>query len=263
MTQDRTTFLLGTYNILRDGYIRPEYYPRTDPADLLAVRRHPRLLQRIQQMNVDALCLQEVDELMAGFLKVHLRGTHTLFWSLGQGRPDGCMILVRKPWCIDSDSSVCIDFEDGYGDRPASGRRGLLTTVTRGKKKLVIANIHLKWDDPNMPKRERLAPLEAEHLIRSLPHSPEQIVICGDFNAEPDSDILRLFHEGGFWDTHSATTMTCNPGGRAKKVDYVLYKGSAFRTAVPIRTRTVKDDTALPSSTEASDHVDLCAKLEW
>jgi endonuclease/exonuclease/phosphatase family metal-dependent hydrolase len=129
-----------------------------------------------------------------------------------------------------------------YGD--GSGHLALLATAG-GRR---IATSHIKWDPPGTP--QRFAIRQARELIAARPD-----IACGDFNFEPDDDALRIFLDAGF--TDPGGTATCNPNGRAKRIDYILVRGAA--TALP--AMPVTDDTALPSAEMPSDHVPIAVLL--
>jgi endonuclease/exonuclease/phosphatase family metal-dependent hydrolase len=131
------------------------------------------------------------------------------------------------------------------------GHIAQLLTLAPG---LVIANTHLKWNQPGEQFGER----QARQILESLPQASLQI-ICGDLNAEPGSGPLKIFEDAGFTYPHRESP-TCNSNHRAKQIDFILTRGPAQVTPLPCPP--IEDHTPLPSSTHPSDHLPLLVTLE-
>ena len=72
------------------------------------------------------------------------------------------------------------------------------------------------------------------------------VFLCGDFNAEPDSEAIRLMQEG--WTQLSGTDFTYSTKSPRKCIDYVF----AYKTAAPVE---VISSEVLTAGTESlSDH---------
>jgi endonuclease/exonuclease/phosphatase family metal-dependent hydrolase len=219
---------IATYNVLADAYIRREYYPRTDPALLRPGARDDALVARFGGFDADVICLQEVEQRLMD--RIGLPGK---FVHKAGGKPDGCATFVRG-----EGRHEAVHFDDGTGHL-------VLITETAG---ITIANTHIKWD-------AKWGVGQAEAIVRALAPHPRPWIVCGDFNAEPESSVLRVFRD--FVDAHPASVFTCNSNGRAKKIDYIL--ATKELTAEPLPSGIVTDDTPLPSSSEPSDHIPLRA----
>ena len=87
-------------------------------------------------------------------------------------------------------------------------------------------------------------------------------VICGDFNAEPESDVLELARSRGLVDAYAsvADACTCNANGKKKRSDYILCTNDFV--PIPSPLPAIDDDTPLPSEVEPSDHIPIEARLE-
>jgi endonuclease/exonuclease/phosphatase family metal-dependent hydrolase len=80
-------------------------------------------------------------------------------------------------------------------------------------------------------------------------------------NIEPDDDAYRMLLDGGFVDPHAAAPRpTCNPNGRAKRIDYILHTHDL--QATPIVAQAIDHQTPLPSATMPSDHLPIGVVLE-
>ena len=251
------TMLVSTYNVLADAYVRRAYYPLTPDAVLDPARRRPALLSRIEALDADLVCLQELEPAVFSFLEARLAARGFSAWmSPRPGRPDGCAILAREPVRVLSVRSLA--FDDGRGGRP-SGHVAQLAEVAIGERTLSLANTHLKWDPPGASPEERWSLRQAGELLATLGDSVPAIV-CGDLNATPEDALLDLFRRNGFLEAHPGAPPTCNPGRRAKTIDYVLVRGA--RVVEPMATAPVGDLTPLPSEEEPSDHVPLLARID-
>ena len=219
---------IATYNVLADAYIRREFYPRTEPALLRPGARDAALIERIRGFDADVICLQEVEQRLMDAI-----GLPGEFVHKAGGKPDGCATFVRG-----EARHEALHFDDGTGH---------LVLITRAAG-VTIANTHIKWD-------AKWGVGQAEAIVRALASHPRPWIVCGDFNAEPDSSVLSVFRD--FVDAHPVSVCTCNSNGRAKKIDYIL--ATRELSASPIASPIVTDDTPLPSALEPSDHVSLRA----
>lgn len=246
--------VIATYNVLEDAYVRPEYYPRVDPADFRPENRHPRLTAYVAALGADVALLQEVS--YASFERIDARlrkdGYVGRWAHKGLGKPDGCATFVRAPFRIAT--SMIVDLDDG-GAKPA-GHVALAVVIPVAGAVLTVVNTHIKWVKPGAPGAERADLAQAEHLLSVLAGQPHAIV-GGDFNAEPGSDVLHAFRRRGFADPHPASQATFVGEGRPRKIDYLLHTRDL--EARPHPTTHVAAETVLPSPSEPSDHAPVIA----
>ena len=64
--------------------------------------------------------------------------------------------------------------------------------------------------------------LRARYLVEGMFADVFPVVICGDFNAEPDSDLLETFRAKGFRDAHPPSFATFEDGYRAVAKELTL-----------------------------------------
>ena len=257
----KTSFSIATYNVLCDSYIKPQYYPKCHASALLPENRHPRVLERIAGLDTDVICLQEVDyamfdRLQRGLLSLGYRGR----WAhKGELKSDGCATFVRK-W-IKLLGSHLFTYNDGNAWRNPSGHVALITMMGCGDEAIMVVNTHLKWDSLETPVEKCEGLAQAQELLALSARSPHPHVICGDFNAERGSVVMDVFAEAGYLDAHLGDTApSCVANGRAQRVDGLLCNERLWvedwRPA-----SAIDEKTSLPSGTEPSDHVPLCATL--
>lgn len=249
-----TSLIVATHNVLADDYIKPEYYPRSDPEDFLPVNRHPRLVAYEAALGADVLLLQEVDHAMFKRLDRRLRpaGSVGRWAHKGFGKPDGCATFVRAPFRVAT--WLVLDLEDAA----RSGHVALAAVIKLGSAMLTVVNAHLKWDKPDATGKDRYGHAQALHLLQVLANQPHTIVGM-DANAEPGSDLLAAFGDAGFVDPHPASHSTFVMNGRPRKIDYLLHTRDL--TGIPLLTASLSPDSVLPSKTDPSDHLPLFARF--
>ncbi len=256
-----------SYNVLCDAYIRPEFYPKCDPSAFLPERRHPLLLDRIAAFYTDVICLQEVDAAMFDRVQKRLQPQQYVgHWAKkGAGKPDGCATFVRLP--LEGKRRGLLvagydvhSYEDGDGTRAASGHllQNTMVVTPEGRAVMVI-NTHLKWDPPAAPSEKRVGLAQARQLA-AMPASPTATIICGDFNAEHGSDVMKALAEKGYQDAHlTAMEPTCMPDGELKKIDAILCNDRLL--VHDFGTTPLCPQAPPPSTDEPSDHVPIGATL--
>lgn len=251
---------VASYNVLCDAYIKPEYYPRCDPADFRPERRHPLLLQRVAGLDTDVICLQEVDEAMFDRLsrKLGPLGYRGRWLKKASDKTDGCATFVRGTSRIITRFQRT--FQDGGGERPDSGYVALETVlVTPEGHGVTVVNTHLKWESSDVPANARYGLAQARELAR-VHQSNLPVVICADFNADHDSETMQTFALAGFHNAHLAEMApTCFLDGELKKFDAVLCNDGFL--VHDWSTTPIDASTRLPSSVEPSDHVPIVATL--
>jgi mRNA deadenylase 3'-5' endonuclease subunit Ccr4 len=250
-------FTLGTWNVLANGYIRPQYYPRTPPEVLDPVRRVPALVRHAAGLGLDILCLQEVETdiflaLQRGLSAGAYAGMHAL---KGGRRPDGCATFFRSDrFTLVSNRRVA------YGD--GSGHVAQVLQFRHEGRRLEILNTHLKWDPPETPRVHQWGYRQVSEALQ-LWQLQSGRILCGDLNALPASDVVEKLQSAGFDYVHRSYpgVRTSNANGEAKLIDYLFCDQSlrgAARLPMPI-----DDCTPLPSPDQPSDHLPLLAEFSW
>jgi endonuclease/exonuclease/phosphatase family metal-dependent hydrolase len=226
--------LIASWNVLADGYVKPERYPFTPPAWLATPERRRAVLRRIATPGIDVLCLQEVEADL--FASIRRPGYYARKGCL---KPDGVATFTRGP----VSAVETLRFTDN------TGHVALLTRVGH----IGVANVHIKHREPG--------PRQARELLDALRRLPcDAWVVCGDFNAEPDSEVVAEFRARGFVDAYAACAgPTCNSDRVPKRIDYVFHS-PALRSA-PEPLVSIAADTPLPSETEPSDHLMIGARF--
>jgi mRNA deadenylase 3'-5' endonuclease subunit Ccr4 len=252
---------IASYNILADAYIKPEWFPHT-PADVLHPRkRQEALARRIEGLDADIVCLQEVEpgnfDALQRALEPH--GYAGVLALKQQGKPDGCAVFHRMERYLGHRAHY---FSDRLENGRISGHLALVVDFDVGGSRLRVACTHLRWDKPDRPVAQHQGMQEATELIAELVRKDAEAlwVVCGDFNAQPGDPLVRAFAAAGLVDAYEGQHQpTCNANGSPKAIDF-LFHSRALRSQ-PARLPELDDRTPMPSETEPSDHLPICARL--
>ena len=261
-----TSFVVGTYNTLASAYIKPSWYPHTQAKLLTPAHRLPRVVERLAHLSPDVWCLQEVEEPTYEAITQRLGPMEYVghYAEKGLGKPDGCATFYRSD--VFAESRVKrLEYCDASLENDASGHVALLLTLEYERGPLLIANTHLKWDPPDTPRDQKYGYRQAVELLEECDRLADQspaLVVCGDFNTHPTSDVMAAFQAAGLLTTHTdSTAYTSNANGPVKIIDYIMY--SAALEADPIALRPIAEDTPLPGDDEPSDHLPVLSRLSW
>ena len=108
----------------------------------------------------------------------------------------------------------------------------------------VFASVHLDYVG-EVSQRVQVEALN-EWFTAVYAGAKKPVFLCGDFNAEPDSEAIRMMHEG--WTQLSGTESTYSTHNPRKCIDYVF----AYKAAAPVE---VISSEVLTAGTESlSDH---------
>jgi mRNA deadenylase 3'-5' endonuclease subunit Ccr4 len=260
----RMAFSVATWNILATSYIRRRFYPGTPPQVLDAGWRVPALARHATTLDVDILCLQEVEPAAYNALGATL-GAAAYEGTLarkGRNRPDGCATFFRTHrFTLAAQKRIA--YTDGDGG-PDSGHIGQLLTLESGKRRLAVFNTHLKWDQPQIEAAKQFGYRQIMQALNELATAGvDGRILCGDFNVTPDSDVIKAVEAAGMNYAHRgrAGLATCNSNREAKLIDYLFF--DAALRATPVLPQKIGDDTILPSLEQPSDHLPLAAEFDW
>ncbi len=130
--------------------------------------------------------------------------------------------------------------------------------------KLLVVNTHLPLDKPEKPVEKRFGIKQADELLTLLKERRMMFgcpaIICGDFNAAPDSETLKLFLDAGYHDPHDPQAPTYGRSRRGpRKVDHILFSEGQRVEALP--TPVMNLEHVPPNEVEPSDHLPLIARF--
>jgi mRNA deadenylase 3'-5' endonuclease subunit Ccr4 len=242
--------LAVTYNILADAYVSPPFYPLTPPGVLVPARRRGALQCRIAALGADVLCLQEVEEDAYRAILARLAGYEGRYVRKGRQKPDGCATFWR-------DMTLLSERRLEYADD--TGHVALLLELSWEGRRLGVANTHLKWEAEHIEGGVALGQVRA--LFGAMDACSAWIV-CGDFNARPESAVLDHPLTRGWRDPFAGTgARSCVANGTAQRIDYLLRTTALSITPAPFSR--IDASTPLPSETEPSDHLPVAGEVTF
>jgi len=255
---------LASYNVLADGYIDAQRYVHVPPALLRPETRHAALLRRIRGLDADVICLQEVEADVYALLGAALArdGYLGLYAPKLHRKPDGCAAFLRRA-SVELQQHDAVYFRDDAGPGGRSGHLALDLYLETASGPLRVIGTHLKWDADGRT-RGHVGERQAEELLalglgagaRAAP-----LVVCGDFNATPESRLVQRILAAGLGDAYAASPQaTAVSNGSARRIDYVFH--STTLNAAPRALPPIDDAAMLPAAGEPSDHLPLAVDLD-
>lgn len=260
---------IASYNILADSYVNPKWYPNVDPESLWWETRKFALAERIARLDANIVCLQEVEADAYAMLEEGLgaKGYKGVYAKKGSDKPDGCAMFFMHEGLRFAGADT-LYYHDGRLGVPDSGHLALIISFECEWGVIRIATTHLRWGQDNKAPGEHIGYIEIKELIdeRFKPdHTAYAWIVCGDLNAQSGDPVVKELAANGFVDAYAGREQpTCNPNGRAKRIDYIFHtSGHTSNLRVePARLTEIDDLTPLPSAGEPSDHLAIMATFE-
>jgi mRNA deadenylase 3'-5' endonuclease subunit Ccr4 len=249
-------FSAATYNILADAYVRPDRYRGSPPAALEPGPRRRLLLDRIAALDVDLLCLQEVEADAHEAIAARLGPDYVGAFAKREGRPDGASLFARRS-CLTWERHEVVHYR---AHERGDDQLALLGHLRLGTRRLLVASTHLQWCSDNTPTDQHVGRAQMIELLDHLASKGAGAtwILAGDLNATSQSSVVAAATERGLllsarsqrpWDT-------CNANGRPRKLDYLLISAGHLDPR-PGTLPQLRRDTPMPSLSEPSDHLPL------
>lgn len=254
--RDMTAFTAVTYNLLAQSFAHPDRYPLSCPEALDPTRRHALLLDRIEALDADLLCLQEVEPAVHADLRLRLQATHDGVLVQRDRRPDGVAVYARRARFGWAGHDVLHFAAQRRGDDDLA----LSVRLTLDDQPIHVACTHLAWQPESTPQAEHVGHRQMLELLghRDATAPDATWIFAGDFNALSQSIVLAAARQRGM--DESCRTQrpwdTCAINGRPRKLDYLLYTTGRLDPH-PGRLPKLSRESVLPSRTEPSDHLPL------
>jgi mRNA deadenylase 3'-5' endonuclease subunit Ccr4 len=252
----RNSFSAVTFNVLAAAYAHRDRYPQTPAEALEPARRLDLLLRRIDGLDADLLCLQELEPNVLEALLRRLAPSHHHVYEQRRGRPDGSAIFARRDRLRWLGHEVLHFAAHRAGDDDLA----VIARLALGDRALCVVSTHLAWQPDSTPRHQHVGYQQMIELVahRDATAPAATWIFAGDFNAISDSVVLAAALERGMdescrsqrpWDT-------CAINGRPRKIDYLLFSTGALVPRPGVLPKLYRD-SALPSFEEPSDHLPL------
>ncbi len=251
------SFSVASQNILADSYIKPEYFPHSKVEHLEPRWRWPALVDHLERLDADVLCLQECEPSIFELVKKRLepRGYSAIYLKKAGNKPDGCATYHRKAK-LPFRSLERLFYADG------SGHVALLVELEHEGRPFTVANTHIKWQTPETPLEGSHGILQTTELVDRIHRDPGRSwIACGDFNAMPETEVIKRIVARGLRCPYPDDAYTANSNERLKKIDFLFATQDLVGKPRPLRA--IEVGTPLPGPGEPSDHLAVVADFEW
>ena len=228
-----------TFNILSPCYKRlSSEYDRESAYESLWQARHLSIIELLQSLNANLICLQEFWFKNRSFVQLYQSSFSSKysFYTLRRtgSADDGLAILVDN-------QNVKFINKCEFKLRDIGNRVGLLLHLEYQNKPLLLFNVHLTFPHYRFERHVRLKQIKRFlHLIdeyqssRNL-HNKCSIILCGDFNASYQNDPVYTSMEKHYQSTykriHGHEPFVTHLTHRKEQlgVDFIFYKSPYFR----------------------------------
>jgi endonuclease/exonuclease/phosphatase family metal-dependent hydrolase len=136
-------------------------------------------------------------------------------------------------------------------------RAALLASIITRKGRLQVLTTHL---DASAEDTYRLQEAQAIlNIVRARSSAETPMIVGGDFNAEPDSQVVRKLREGGLRDAWaecgSGDGLTYPADQPRKRIDYVFLTGTLRCTAAEVIDTKISDHRPVFITLQGNDNV--------
>ncbi|MFM7069203.1 MAG: endonuclease/exonuclease/phosphatase family protein [Actinomycetes bacterium] len=231
-----------SWNVLADAYLHLDYYPHLGSAPD-PVARHVAIGDVTVELaeTADVICLQEVDEKVAGVVAHRLVDWETTWVPRPGGRPDGSLVATPART------------RARHRGLEVLGRRSAaIAEVDVDGTRVLVASTHVSWAPANEPDHPGVE--EVEELVQLLDTSGP-LVVAGDFNDSSGGPVLMTFNRLGFSRADNSEP-TAFVNGEGRVIDHVVGRGIDLTGELG----RWPADRPLPDDEFPSDHVPIAAR---
>ena len=284
------TFSVLQWNVLSSELGTPDSFPKVNTDFLLPTYRKPLIAQDIKTYSPDFVCLEEASKIDLEFFKAIDPTKYGCIYHEKYEGNDGLCFLYNqiKYDLIKSEKESYIDLEKNKKQSQVFQLNVFKPKEQEGTQKdfIMVIFTHLKAKAPFASVR--LAQLnqlvkrieEAKtSLLEQVKDANLGVVVCGDFNDEPESEPLKYFrgalktmksaYEGEVYTTWKIRENTKDDGVKEMKltkrvIDYMFYNENLEllgRSEIP--QDDAVDPNGLPCAGYPSDHLSLFCKFHF
>jgi len=178
-----------------------------------------RIARVINDLQPDVVTLQEVDSVVERTSGVdqttalgELTGMHSVFGTFFdyQGGRYGMALLSKYPF---------ISYTNHLLPKGVEHRAALAGRIKVGEdgREIVVVGIHLVWTG-----EERYS--QAARLIEIFEDEEAPVILAGDFNSRPDSDVMALVREAWHIPDKGEDHFTFPSDAPDREIDYIVYR---------------------------------------
>ena len=251
--------LLNSYsNLTHEGELRVLSYNIRHGADAAWKMRLDDQADFLASRKADLISLQEVDQVCGRSGKVdepQLFATKLLMQPVFQpfmahdGGQYGIAALSKLPVL----QVTPRHYAPGLGGEP---RKFPLVKVSLGGREMLFVPIHFDWSSKDNTARKA----QAQELIADLDKQGLPVILAGDFNDVPDSEVMKLFSAAGFsfktGKKHTFHDSKNSKNPRQVEIDFIAVRSGKGLNLNLLKTHTIEQR-------ELSDHAPVEAQVSW
>ena len=246
--QDPTqpTISILSYNIMSYSFTKTEWFPYVKTEYLYPKYRSPRIINEIETINADILCLQECDsDLFNDYYKKILE--HELHYIcimhpssyVYRNRKAVVNTVCYKKHLFTELNSTLLDLNDELckiDESFTKHKEALIVQLEHkaNKEKFIVISTHLYWN----PEYEYVRYGEIARIVSYVYKKYKEcaLFICGDLNASPYSNVLRYIY-GEEPDVDETSNKTIK-GDFAKNKKYIelIYNNEQYKNHYLLRS---------------------------
>jgi len=278
------SFRICTYNVLVQKFIDAEKYPYSSPEHVDWAFRWNLFAQQLDKISADIYCLQEVEE--ASFQDYWFAKFHQLGCEAHYQKKDiwGNVVAFRS-------STFSLEWID-------SRSRALLVCLRmlENDHRVFVANVHLsakfdKSEEKMSQIKSLMKQIQNRVTAQNLGADAFSIVVCGDFNSNPNQGVYRLFMDGvlskeyrdkyglaytnedlrlpcAFRSAHLEKfsseprwTVSVTDHDFVDTIDYIMYSDPKLELVDCEEVCSAETSKFIPNATTPSDHLPVVAEL--
>ncbi len=190
--------------------------------------RREQCLKTLLSHNSDIICTQELSSAQYNDFKKTLNNYTGYDEKLGNYNPLNCIWVKDNTFNVIQQNNLNLPNGEKKHKRIKRYLNVIKLKHIKNKQELVIANTHLNYDCSRLALEQSI--MINKFLKDKFPNT--WIIVCGDFNHERNSQILKEFFNNNFQDTyetfhnHSYNGPTFHAFdsnfNRQKKIDWIL-----------------------------------------
>eukprot|EP01080_Neovahlkampfia_damariscottae_P001023 gene1023-9927_t len=263
-----TTLKIVTYNILCPQYCSFYQFHYASRKSLVWENRKFKIISELLSYSSDIICLQEVDQYKWFKQQLGKFDFDSVYYRRTNQKCDGCATFYNKNKYKFIDK-LTVNFNDVSKDPEYHtdniGLICIFETIEEIPKRFCVINVHFYWD----PSYENVKLGQSNFILEFIENNiPKDIgiILCGDFNSLPESNVYKNFDKNNFESVNKKlgepefTNYTKNFKGT---LDYIFLnsKFKVHQILENVSIDKVQKEIALPNNFFASDHLAVYSEI--
>ncbi len=250
--QNKETISVASYNCLANDYLRywnGKLTPAQQTYTQQPAQRLNDVVYRIQQLNADVVCLQEVSasESTAYTNLLGYQGYVGIYEQF-TNKPDGVAIYIKAAKFKEARKDVL-----SYLD--TTGRKALfLHLTTHQGAEVDVVSTHLQGG----PQHQETAKLQIQALVQKVQQAAGRTIVCADCNFTPQDPRFQTMNQYLYDALNGQLIPTSMNDQTPLRLDYIWHTASL----TPVSATVCGNIHQFLTPAEPSDHVPLLASFD-